>query len=81
MLFLIQRGDAENFQLARDIDPAYGKAFDEALAAGVEMLCYGCEITLSSINVARAIGNVGWARNLPGAQGRAPVDRGARTTI
>lgn len=55
MLFLIQRGDAESFQLARDIDPAYGKAFDEALAAGVEMLCYGCAVSLDGVSVACAI--------------------------
>jgi sugar fermentation stimulation protein A len=54
-LFLVQRGDAEVFQLARDIDPAYGKAFDEALAAGVEMLCYGCKASLTGVNVECAI--------------------------
>ena len=28
MLFLVQIGSAERFALARDIDPAYGRAFD-----------------------------------------------------
>jgi sugar fermentation stimulation protein A len=36
MLFLIQIGSAARFALARDIDPAYGAAFDRARAAGVE---------------------------------------------
>jgi sugar fermentation stimulation protein A len=40
MVFLIQYGGAERFALARDIDPAYGKAFDRARARGVEMLTF-----------------------------------------
>ena len=42
MLFLIQIGSARRFALARDIDPAYGKAFDAARAAGVEAIAYRC---------------------------------------
>ena len=38
MLFLVQIGSARSFVLARDIDPAYGRAFDAARAAGVEAL-------------------------------------------
>src|SRR5262249_388133 len=36
MLFVIQIASATSFDLARDIDPAYGMAFDRARAAGVE---------------------------------------------
>jgi sugar fermentation stimulation protein A len=61
MLFLVQRGDAEHFQLARDIDPGYGAAFDLALAAGVEMLCYVCDVSLGGVSVARAIRGTDWA--------------------
>ena len=49
MMFLIQRSDAERFSLARDIDPAYGKAFDAAQAAGVEMLAYRCRLSPEEI--------------------------------
>ncbi len=42
MLFLIQIGSATSFTLARDIDPAYGRAFDRARAGGVEALAYRC---------------------------------------
>lgn len=44
MMFLIQRGDATRISLARDIDPAYGEAFDKAKAAGVEALAYRCRL-------------------------------------
>lgn len=53
--FLVQRSDARRFQLARDIDPAYGAAFDAALAAGVEMVCYGCETSLKGVRAAQPI--------------------------
>jgi sugar fermentation stimulation protein A len=61
MVFLAQRGDAESFQLARDIDPAYGKAFDAALAAGVEMLCYGCDVSLDGVSLAQSIPGIDWS--------------------
>jgi sugar fermentation stimulation protein A len=55
MVYLVQRGDADSFSLARDIDVAYGEAFDAAIKAGVEVLAYDCEITPQSINVSRRI--------------------------
>jgi len=39
-------GSASAFTLARDIDPAYGRAFDAARSAGVEALAYRCRIEL-----------------------------------
>ena len=55
MVFLIQYGGAERFALARDIDPAYGRAFDRARARGVEMLAYRCRLTSEEIVVDRAV--------------------------
>jgi sugar fermentation stimulation protein A len=55
MVFLVQRGDAETFQLARDLDPAYAAAFQSAAAAGVEMLCYRCRLSSAEIAVERRI--------------------------
>src|SRR6516225_9740343 len=55
MLFLIQIGSARRFKLARDIDPAYGAAFDAARAAGVEALAYRCAITCEGIEVAQPV--------------------------
>src|SRR5882724_3488153 len=55
MLFLVQIGSARSFVLARDIDPAYGRAFDAARAAGVEALARRCQVTQDGIDVAEAI--------------------------
>lgn len=45
MFYLIQRTDCTTFALARDIDPTYAGAFDAALAAGVEVVCYDTKLT------------------------------------
>lgn len=55
MVFLIQRADAKRFDLARDIDPAYGAAFLEASAAGVEMLAYRCKLSAEEIRVDKRV--------------------------
>ncbi|MFT3731412.1 MAG: DNA/RNA nuclease SfsA [Hyphomicrobium sp.] len=55
MVFLVQRSDAERFKLADDIDPAYAAAFQAAAAAGVEMLCYKCELSPTEIAVEKRI--------------------------
>ena len=55
MLFLIQIGSAQSFRLARDIDPAYGRAFDAARFAGVETLAYRCGITCEGIEVVEPV--------------------------
>ena len=49
MLYLVQRTDCMHFDLARDLDPTYANAFEAAMAAGVEALCYGTQITPSGI--------------------------------
>jgi sugar fermentation stimulation protein A len=59
MVFLVQRGDAKSVTLARDIDPAYGKAFDAAVGAGVEVLALRCTMSLSEIVVDRLVKVVG----------------------
>ena len=58
MLFLIQIGSARRFALARDIDPAYGRAFDAARAAGVEAIAYRCGITRDGIEVVEPVSSV-----------------------
>ena len=55
MLFLVQIGSAQKFKLARDIDPAYGAAFDAARGAGVEATAYRCALSCGGIAVAERI--------------------------
>lgn len=55
MVFLIQRADAEHFDVARDIDPAYAAAFSKAAARGVEMLAYRCRLEPGSIACASQV--------------------------
>lgn len=55
MLYLVQRTDCTQFSLARDLDPAYGRAFDEARRAGVEILCYGTRIDRQGVQIGEKI--------------------------
>jgi sugar fermentation stimulation protein A len=55
MVYLVQRGDADRFAVAQDLDPAYEAAFARAAEAGVEMLCYGCRLTSEAVVVERRI--------------------------
>ena len=55
MLYVVQREDCQAFRIARDLDPAYATAFDKARAAGVEVLCYACRMTLDGIEIGAAI--------------------------
>jgi sugar fermentation stimulation protein A len=55
MLYLVQRTDSVRFAICRDLDPAYGRAFERARAAGVEMLAYRCTIDAEAIAVGEAI--------------------------
>ena len=55
MIFLIQRGDAKSFRLARDIDPEYAATFEAAHSAGVEAIALRCAMTTTSIEVDQAI--------------------------
>ncbi len=55
MLFLIQIGSARRFKLARDIDAAYGAAFDAARVRGIEALAYRCGISCEGIEVVEPV--------------------------
>lgn len=55
MLYLVQRTDCIRFDLARDIDPAYGHAFRAAMERGVETLCYGTRISTESIELGQPV--------------------------
>ena len=55
MLFVIQIGSARSFALARDIDPAYARAFDKARAAGVEALAWTCSLSRDEVRLERSV--------------------------
>lgn len=49
MVYLIQREDCESFSLSRDLDPAYGAAFDAAQNVGVEAYAVRCHVSSKAI--------------------------------
>jgi len=51
ILYLVQREDCNTFKIAQDIDPNYKIAFDKALRAGVNILCYDCKITPEDVKL------------------------------
>lgn len=59
MVYLSQIGSAQSIALARDIDPAYGAAFDVARAAGVEAVALVCALTVEGIDVAQDVPMLG----------------------
>lgn len=59
MVYLIQRGDAKRLAFARDVDPAYGAAFDLAATAGVEAIALRCRMSTEQIVVDRPVPIVG----------------------
>lgn len=55
MLFVVQRDDCSHFRIAADCDPGYAAGFIEARNAGVEALCYACDVTPAGIAITRRL--------------------------
>ncbi|MBV9509125.1 MAG: DNA/RNA nuclease SfsA [Caulobacteraceae bacterium] len=55
LLFVIQRMDCDAFEAAADIDPAYAAGLVQAAGAGVEVLCYGCDVSPNGVRLAKAV--------------------------
>ena len=55
VLFLVQRGAAESFTPADDIDPAYGRLLRETVAGGVEALAWQTLVTPVEVRIAREL--------------------------
>jgi sugar fermentation stimulation protein A len=55
MLYVVQRMDVHLFSPAREIDPAYGKALDEAVRQGVEVFVVQARVTPEEITFHRTL--------------------------
>lgn len=55
MLYVIQRMDVKIFSPAREVDPAYGMALDEAVRQGVEVFVVQARVTPEGIQYHRAL--------------------------
>lgn len=55
MLFVVQRMDCDAFAACADLDPAYARGLEAAAAAGVEVLCYACDISEKAIRLGRPL--------------------------
>jgi sugar fermentation stimulation protein A len=55
MFFVIQRTDCDSFSPADAIDPAYGAALREAVAAGVEAFAFTTVITASEMRLSESV--------------------------
>jgi len=55
LLFVVQREDCTAFAPAADLDPVYAHELRQAAAAGVEILCYDCSVTLEQVTLRRPL--------------------------
>lgn len=55
MLYIVQRRDVRIFSPARSIDPAYGKALDEAVRQGVEIIVVQARVMPEGIEYHRVL--------------------------
>ena len=65
MLFVVQRTDCDRFAAAADCDPLYAADLLRAYGAGVEVLCYACDVDPLGVRIARAIPWTGAERTAP----------------
>lgn len=55
LLFVIQRTDCDRFEAAADLDPAYTAGLNAAAKRGVEVLCYGSDISAEAISLGQRL--------------------------
>ena len=55
VLFVVQRADCDRFAAAADCDPSFARALTEVAAAGVEVLIYACELSLSGVRLSHRL--------------------------
>jgi len=55
LLFVVQRTDCEAFCACAELDPAFARGLDQAADAGVEVLVYGCGLSIGGVSITHAI--------------------------
>ena len=55
VVFCVQRHDVDRFDIARDCDPGFGRAYDDARAAGVEFVAPSFEFSGDGLRYAKAL--------------------------
>ena len=55
VVFCVQRHDVHRFDVARDCDPGFGRAYDAARAAGVEFVALSFEFDEGGLRYAKAL--------------------------
>lgn len=55
LLYCVQLTGTDRVTVAEDVDPAYAETLKQAIAAGVEVLAYGCKLTSEEIAVDRQV--------------------------
>lgn len=55
MLFVVQRTDCDSFAACADLDAKYAAGLIDAARAGVEVLCYDCDISPSAVRINRPV--------------------------
>lgn len=55
LIFLVQRDDAYSFVVSNSYDPAYAKAFENAVASGVEVMALAVSVSREGFNKPRLL--------------------------
>lgn len=55
LLLVVQRPDCTAFRPAADLDPAWAGALRQAAGAGVETLCYDCNVSIEGVTLRRSL--------------------------
>lgn len=55
VVYIVQRNDCEEFELAHDIDPHYAGETFKALEAGVRALIYACDVNPNGIRISKRL--------------------------
>jgi sugar fermentation stimulation protein A len=51
LLFVVQRNDCTEFAACHELDPTFAAALDHAAEAGVEVLVYGCDVSVAGVRL------------------------------